>query len=377
MRLPIAALTLAALTGLGCGPQPEHARSWRNPQQAPAPSASHPTAFTGTAQPDEDPTAALKARTYVTVASGDLVHAGTTAGVVSWSFEQPSRPHELATLVLPGSVSGLTLFGPSQSMLAVSTGPTGLVLVDTSNVARGRLHKLSDAPWRASDRAGCHAAWNLRMFAERRAFVACGTGGIAEVDLSDTARPRVTRSLPVDGYVRDLAVLDAKAGISAGKASSRKLIAAAGHGGVVVAEFPEAGQPKLLAHLPSSGARALEVRAGLAYLADGAGGLRTVDVHDPAHPVELGRFDPHTVDLARGLAVRETTVFLCLGDSGLMSVDVSNPASPRKLAALDPLRAINRATLRDAWLFASNDAAGILLLDVSHPDSLKTLFPSP
>lgn len=342
-----------------------------------SPSASVSAAYAGKLEPPGDPVADLVARTYALSMADDLVHAGTTAGVVSWSFKDPAKPVRLATLVLPGSVSGLTSFGPSGSLLAVSTGPTGLVIVDTSNVARGRLDRTSEAPWKASDRKGCHAVWNVRVPEQKKAFAACGTGGLAEVDLSVLSHPVVTRSLEVDGYVRDLAVLDASSGVPADKASPRKLVAAAGEAGLVVVEFPAAGEPRVLGRLPTKGeSRSLEVRDGIAYVADGAAGVRIVDLRDPAHPAELAVFDPGTIDMARGVAVHGKTVFACLGDSGIVALDVSDPKKPHRTADIDPNRAVNRALVSNDKLFAANDAGGILVLDVSKPSELREIYPA-
>lgn len=341
-------------------------------------SASASAAYAGKVEPPGDPVADLVSRTYALSMADDLVHAGTTAGVVSWSFRDPAKPVRLATLVLPGSVSGLTSFGPSGSLLAVSTGPTGLVIVDASNVARGRLDRTSEAPWKASDRKNCHATWNVRVPEPKRAFVACGTGGLAEVDLSVLSHPVVSRSLEIDGYVRDLAVLDASSGVPADKASPRKLAVAAGEAGLVIAEFPAAGEPRVLAKLPTKGeSRSLEVRDGIAYVADGAAGVRIVDLHDPAHPAELAAFDPGTVDMARGVAVHGKSVFACLGDSGIVALDVSEPKKPRRTAAIDPNRAVNRALVSDTRLFAANDAGGILVMDLAKAGEPRQIFPVP
>jgi len=354
-----------------------------SPDAAPAASGStaasasaHPFAYTGKLEPNPDPVADLVARTYTVTVREDLVHAGTTAGVVSWSYAAPDKPTRLATLVLPGSVSGITAFGPNGSLLAVATGPTGLVIVDAGNVARGRLDRISEAPWKPSERKGCHAAWNTRVASDRAAFVACGTGGIAEVDLSVLARPTVSRSMDVDGYVRDIAVLDASAGLAAEKASPHKLVAAAGAAGLAVVEFPPGGAPRVLSRLPTRGeSRSLEVRGGIAYVADGPAGVRIVDLHDPSNPKELATFDPGTVDMARGVAVEGTTLVVCLGDSGVMAMDVSDPAKPKRVAAVDPSRAVNRATVSGKRLFAANDAGGIVVLDLSRPGELRQLHP--
>lgn len=347
------------------------------PASAPA-SASVSAAYAGKLEAPGDPVSDLVARTYALSIEGDLVHAGTTAGVVSWSFKDPAKPVRLAALVLPGSVSGLTSFGPGGSLLAVSTGPTGLVIVDTSNVARGRLDRTSDAPWKASDRKSCHATWNVRVAEPKRAFAACGTGGLAEVDLSVLSHPVVSRALEVEGYVRDLVVLDASSGVPADKASPRRLAVAAGEAGLVIAEFPAAGEPRVLAKLPTKGeSRSLEVRDGIAYVADGAAGVRIVDLRDPAHPAELAAFDPGTVDMARGVAVHGKSVIACLGDSGLVAIDVSDPKKPRRTAAIDPSRAVNRSIVSGTTLFAANDAGGILVIDLAAANELRQVFPLP
>jgi hypothetical protein len=369
---------IAAMALLGCGPQPDKVRSRSSRASAPASvsasASAFPVAYSGVLDPPSQPIDALKARTYALAVQGSIVHAGTTAGVVTWSFQDKSHPKELATLVLPGSVAGLALLG--QALLAVAVGPSGLALVDTSNASRGRLQALNTSPWSTADRGGCHSVWAVSAIDATHAVLACGTGGVAECDLSDPARPRVVRTLALDGYVRDVAVLDAASGVPKDKASPRKVAVAAGRDGLVIVEFPALGVPKVLARAATTGeARALEVHAGLAYVADGPGGLCIVDVRAPVHPAEVSRFDPRTVDLARGVTVHEQTAFLCLGDSGLMAIDTSDPKAPRRIGGVDPPRAVNRARAAGNLVFSANDAGGILLLDAAHPEKLEQLFP--
>lgn len=69
-----------------------------------------------------------------------------------------------------------------------------------------------------------------------------------------------------------------------------------------------------------------------AYVADGVGGLATVDVTDPAAPVLLGRvvFGGN----AEELAVEGTVAYVAAGSAGLVIVDVSNPASPSVISSV-------------------------------------------
>ncbi len=341
------------------------------PVSSPQPSASVVFAFTGKQQHQADPIEALKARTYVIEARDGLLYAGTTAGVVAWDFQDVAHPRELATLVLPGSVSGLALLAP-KPVLAVATGPTGVVLVDVSNVRAGKLERVSAAPWTQPQRGACNSPWAVRAAGGARAYVACGTGGVAMLDVHSFFDPKVTRAVSTQGYVRDVALLDEASGV---KSPPDRLIAAAGTEGLLTLDFAGA-EPTVMARLATAGeARAIHVHSGVAYVADGPGGLWIVDVGDPGHPRELGRFDPKTVDMARGVAASGNTVFLCLGESGLMVIDASNPRVPRQVGAIHPKKALNRVTVVGSTLYTANDAGGILVLDVAHPETPTQIFP--
>ena len=67
-----------------------------------------------------------------------------------------------------------------------------------------------------------------------------------------------------------------------------------------------------------------------AYVADGEGGLRVLDVRDPAAPTEVGHFA--TTGRATGVAVRGSLAYVYdyVDHEGmtLCVVDVSNPAAP-------------------------------------------------
>ncbi len=62
------------------------------------------------------------------------------------------------------------------------------------------------------------------------------------------------------------------------------------------------------------------------------GGLRVVDVSNPAQPREVGFYD--TPGWAEGVAVSGAYAYVADGD-GLRVVDVSNPAQPREVGFYD------------------------------------------
>ena len=74
------------------------------------------------------------------------------------------------------------------------------------------------------------------------------------------------------------------------------------------------------------------VANGYAYVAAGMGGLRIVDVSNPAAPVEVGAWQAaHGQAAANGrqVAVRGHLAFLADGTSGLVVLDISDPTAPR------------------------------------------------
>jgi hypothetical protein len=370
--LLLVGLALVLALGSGCK-KPK----WRGHD----PAASSAVAKTAPSEPPSDapaqprdPVRPLHQRTYSIAVDGDVVHAGTTAGVVSWDFSDPKKPEVIATLVLRDSVQHLAKI-PESDLIAVATGPTGIALVDVGSVRSKTLTLVNEHPWSKEAREGCHAAWRLLPAKPGVGFVACGGGGVARVNLTDAKNPKVDRRVSVDGYVRDLSLLDEAAGIPKPVASHQKVIAAAGVRGVAVVDFGGI-QPRVLANLDVGGeARAVEAHGGHAYVAAGAAGLVVVDVNDPRAPVVVGSLLPKTTDMARGIAISGTHALLCLGDSGLVVADISDPREPKEIGRFDPKRALNRVTVSGQRLFAANDADGVAILDISNPSEPTQVFP--
>ena len=72
--------------------------------------------------------------------------------------------------------------------------------------------------------------------------------------------------------------------------------------------------------------RDVEVVDGLAYVADGSGGLRIINVANPAVPFEVGHVSiPGEV---YGIAVSGNRAYLGVDPGGLMVIDITNPSAP-------------------------------------------------
>lgn len=371
---PACLLVLVSSLTVGCGRKPE----WREVEGSSAASANvAASAAPATEPPAPDPVRPLYRRTYATLVSGDLVHTGTSAGVASWDYSDPKEPKQLADLVLAGNVQHLSALPSPSTLVVAATGPTGFAVVDTGALRDKGLVLVNEHPWKPAQRNGCHSAWSFASGSEDTGYLACGAAGVARVELGDPANAAVDALVEVDGYVRDVVLLDEGAGVPKPAASSKKVAAAAGFRGLVTVDFGGVA-PRLAGQVDLGGeARALTVHDGHAYVAAGAAGLVVVDVRKPADPVVVGRLLPKTTDMARGVAFVGHHALLCLGDSGLAVVDVADPAAPKEVGRFDPARALNRVTVQGERLFVANDADGVAILDISNPEEIQQVAPPP
>jgi hypothetical protein len=164
--------------------------------------------------------------------------------------------------------------------------------------------------------------------------------GLAVVDVSDPAAPRVLDLWQDPG---------ARGGSGAVESSGSSVYLAAMGNGLIVFRLSSGGELRLVSRfIPSLeypgdpapnprmyNVRGLAVRGGLVYVAYDAGGLRVVDVRDPARPVEIGRY--------------------------------ANPALAGKP------RAYNDLVLDGRLAYVTVDYCGVEVLDVSHPSAIRLI----
>ena len=111
----------------------------------------------------------------------------------------------------------------------------------------------------------------------------------------------------------------------------------------------------------------LVISAGVAYIADGAGGLQVVDIHNPSHVNILRNLA--TDCPATSLFVDGSSLYLGEGTCGLQIVDVSDPGNPL-------LRGSYPGLVNDTWVDGGRAylvGAYLSILNVSNPDAPELL----
>lgn len=119
----------------------------------------------------------------------------------------------------------------------------------------------------------------------------------------------------------------------------------------------------------ASGTREIEVVGFSAYLVDSAGALRVFDVSDPTRPVLQGEAQ---ITPLKGrvwdLDVFDRHVYISTGDE-LIVVDVSNPKTPQQVASLPRDGSVRWVGLyiENGIGYAGAQVGGLIVLDLSNP----------
>lgn len=171
----------------------------------------------------------------------------------------------------------------------------------------------------------------------------------------------------VDGWnSQEMRVLgEAEVGADATSAQRRGAIVyvTAGAQGLWLLDLSLAGQPRRLAQVDTLGlAQDVALVGRYAYVADGAAGLRVVDVAEPAFAEEVGHL---TLADAQHVVGGEGIV-LVAGKDGLLSVvDVTAPLAARVVGHWQAPAPIAEMALAGQTLFVADGEAGLIALDLS------------
>jgi hypothetical protein len=142
----------------------------------------------------------------------------------------------------------------------------------------------------------------------------------------------------------------------------------------VAAQTGIAENVELVGHIDIPGsASGVAVEGNYAYIAesrvwDGSqyvgGGLRIIDVSNPAIPTEVGIYD--AIGWAHGIAVTGTYAYVVDG-TGLHIVNVTNPAAPNQVGFYDTPGSANDVVTRGDYAYIADWTSGLRIINVSNP----------
>jgi hypothetical protein len=104
-----------------------------------------------------------------------------------------------------------------------------------------------------------------------------------------------------------------------------------------------------------------------AFVADGASGLRVIDISDSTSPTLAGFYD--TPDLAFDVALSGNHAIVADGTSGLLVIDISDPTSPTLLGTRDTFSSARGVAISGDHAFVADGSSGLHTIDISDPDN--------
>jgi hypothetical protein len=118
--------------------------------------------------------------------------------------------------------------------------------------------------------------------------------------------------------------------------------------------------------LPAAGQKVV-VQGNFAYVADGwSGGLRVIDISNPANPQETGFYIPSGNSNTRAVAVAGDHAYIGHGGN-LLVIDITNPTSPTEEGSFNTYRTIYDIAILGNYAYLANSDSGLRIIDISNP----------
>ncbi len=238
--------------------------------------------------------------------------------LVDVDLSDPSNPSELGHLETPGHAEQVVVSG---DYAYVADGPAGLVIVDVSDADAPVTVGRCDTPGWAYDVAlGTTPGGPV-------AYVADGSQGFTVVDIATPANP-VSLGQYTPGGVNPVLGIACVADhvFLARKDDALRIVDVTVSGGNTT--FTPRGTCGPAQNGPSQ-ARDVVVYGRYAYVADGPGGLFTIDCNDLDHPVVASVTDANGGwDWALALEPANHRLYVARRRDGLAVMDLTNPAAP-------------------------------------------------
>lgn len=302
----------------------------------------------------------LVGRTYNLQYHRGRAYLATTVGLRIVSLQSPGKPRHLGTLVIPGSVNGLTVDGTTAY---VAAGPHGVVLADVSNPRRPTRLARIDTPGSA----------NQVALDGKTLYVADGSFGVGIYDVTTPRKIQRLAKVETGCYARDVAV------------HGRWIIVACGRKGLVVFQSHRTGKkkkawPRPLYRVKLAGdSRSLSFGPGRTlYVAAGEAGFHVLDARRPRR---LKRVATAKVpDFAHGVSAWGAFVAVAAGEGGVHVFNCRRRKRPRRVSSYRPKpnRSANKVFLRRGLVLVAYDAAGLhILKSKGRSLKLRAIFPAP
>jgi len=303
--------------------------------------------ITDPANPDEVGSYNTMGQALDVVVTDSYAYVADYTGFCIINVSNPENPAEVGRYGTSGSASGVAVAGDH----AYIASNAGLRIIDISNP-------------RSPSELGSFAkgAYDVTVVGNY-AYIAGGDPYLRIIDISDPANPNEVGSYETPGRAYGVAIAGDYAYIADWDAGLR------------IIDVSDPTNPNEVGHFDTSGyATSVAISGTLAYVADGWQGLRIIDVSNPISPAEVGYFDTdweiYDVAVVGHYAyVAEPPYWdghQYVG-GGLRIIDVSDPAHPTEVGLCNTPGFGWRVTAVGDYAYLAAFHGGLRVIDVSDP----------
>ncbi|MCH8295096.1 hypothetical protein IH992_28770 [Candidatus Poribacteria bacterium] len=260
------------------------------------------------------------------------------------------KPEVIATLQTPGLAAGIEF---QDGYVYLADFQSGIHVIDVRNRTRPKVVAIQPTAGNAT---------GLALF-QTFAYVADSRKGIQSLDLSNPKRPRWLNQYNASGATYGLDIVAAEGG-------KQFAYIADGHGGLKIVEISGAFNATLTHHIPIDGF-AVDVRVdkGYAYIAADESGLVIVDLRDANRPRLVSRID--TPQPAWGLEIDGGYAYIGAGE--LIVLDIRVPDNSRIVARREMPGSAYRISIADGRAYVAALDGGMQIFDITNPENPRAI----
>ena len=298
--------------------------------------------------------------------TGNLTYLGEGPGLNILDTSDPSKPVKMGKIILPGLVYAINVTG---ELAYIAAGEAGLQIVDVSDPAHLFVISQFDTPGIAQD---------ISIF-DDYTFIADGNGGVRIININNPAYPFEVSFLESGSYARYIVIDGNYAYCLIGESTSV-------WGSFTVFDVSDPTSPEEIGTLISiPNMDGLAVLGNFAYIGSNQCGhfncspyLAVIDISDPSSPSLINQEDHIFVPYVNSLYVRYDPslekVLAFIGSGYEMSiVDVTDPRDQIWMGSVPAAGIVWDISLENERAFLASEGRGMLIVDISNPESLSVL----
>jgi hypothetical protein len=208
---------------------------------------------------------------------------------------------------------------------------------------------------------------------ENTAYVCSGYAGLHIVDVTDPADPELTGRYRTVGYASDVRISGGIGYVGGGDYIYEDDYLQ-GVAGLATVDISSPARPRCVDLLPiESSALALAATSDAVFLLDVRGNLYAFDVGEPAAPQLLGSYNlasagqcPDFFEVVYDLCIAESTAIAACGAGGLRLIDIADPAAMNEIGHVD-VGCASGAVVRDNVAYVTEYGGSLYAVDVADP----------